>query len=388
MDMVLSNFMINREDDFIPQHQLNEYIGWLMASAHCVEEHVQDKFRAKDIHDNVRNLFERYAVSDQLIHKRKIIPLLDILLHNQGASNLPMIYEKLLEDPRGADISQRTAYFQEQVLAFMHQCYPKMSVAPNQIVHVTSMGCIIPTPIQRFLSEKNWAEVPLAHAYFYGCHAAIPALRMASGALLHNQHFAENKTRVDIVHTELLSIHMNALDASPGNIIAATLFSDGMAKYSLSLTDTLTSGLKIICIDEQLIPNTAELMRWEMGSHQFQLYLDKEIPAVIAKVLPLFVEKLYAKAKISHEDKLNMVYALHPGGSKILDTIATGLQLTEENMRLSRSLFSQCGNLSSATLPYLWDNILSDDTIAPQTKVLCLAFGPGMSIAGAILEKI
>ena len=45
------------------------------------------------------------------------------------------------------------------------------------------------------------------------------------------------------------------------------------------------------------------------------------------------------------------------------------------------------GNMSSATLPHIWESMLEDDRIQDGTPIVGLAFGPGLSICGTILEK-
>jgi len=43
--------------------------------------------------------------------------------------------------------------------------------------------------------------------------------------------------------------------------------------------------------------------------------------------------------------------------------------------------------MSSATLPHVWKAILDDDAVPSGTLIVSLAFGPGLTIAGAILRK-
>jgi predicted naringenin-chalcone synthase len=43
--------------------------------------------------------------------------------------------------------------------------------------------------------------------------------------------------------------------------------------------------------------------------------------------------------------------------------------------------------MSSATLPHIWQRVL-DDRAAPRgTVIASLAFGPGLTMCGALLEK-
>ena len=43
------------------------------------------------------------------------------------------------------------------------------------------------------------------------------------------------------------------------------------------------------------------------------------------------------------------------------------------------------GNMSSATLPYIWMRLLRDVPVG--TLIPSLAFGPGLTICGALFEK-
>ena len=43
--------------------------------------------------------------------------------------------------------------------------------------------------------------------------------------------------------------------------------------------------------------------------------------------------------------------------------------------------------MSSATLPHVW-KALDDERLATGTKVVSLAFGPGLTIFGAVFEVI
>jgi predicted naringenin-chalcone synthase len=45
------------------------------------------------------------------------------------------------------------------------------------------------------------------------------------------------------------------------------------------------------------------------------------------------------------------------------------------------------GNMSSATLPHIWAKILSEAGVRSGTPVVNLAFGPGLTVVGAIFMK-
>jgi predicted naringenin-chalcone synthase len=45
------------------------------------------------------------------------------------------------------------------------------------------------------------------------------------------------------------------------------------------------------------------------------------------------------------------------------------------------------GNMSSATLPHIWQRLIDDPAVPRGTPIPSLAFGPGLTMCGALLEK-
>src|SRR5690606_28811191 len=81
------------------------------------------------------------------------------------------------------------------------------------------------------------------------------------------------------------------------------------------------------------------------------------------------------------------IFAVHPGGPKILHYVKKFLQLKESQLDHSYAILGAFGNMSSATLPHIWQAILGDDRIPPNTPIVSFAFGPGLTICSAVMEK-
>jgi predicted naringenin-chalcone synthase len=82
------------------------------------------------------------------------------------------------------------------------------------------------------------------------------------------------------------------------------------------------------------------------------------------------------------------VFAIHPGGPKIVDQIAATLKLAEQQIALSRKVLRERGNMSSATLPHIWQEIVRSPAVREGELVVSLAFGPGLTLSGAVLQKV
>jgi len=136
--------------------------------------------------------------------------------------------------------------------------------------------------------------------------------------------------RADLVHTELLSAHLNLTEFSPGNTMICSLFSDGFNGYSLyeeksfMADDTIREkkGLRIVASHEVIIPDSLEDMSWDLGEYSFLMTLSKRFPVFIRKNIKSFLSFLCNKAGVDLEEKKSkMHFVIHPGGPKIIDYV-------------------------------------------------------------------
>lgn len=278
---------------------------------------------------------------------------------------------RLHEAPSGLPLSQRNRVFQEEVDAIFESYYPEGKTAPDDLIHVSCTGYVAPSGAQKLVSKRLW-KTTVTHAYHMGCYGAVPALRIGRGFLL------EKEKQVDIVHTEICSLHTNPTRHESDQLVCQSLFADGFIKYSLGKTCSKPS-MKVHSICEEIIPNSRESMTWNASEWGFEMSLSKEIPVLITRYLPGYLKKWTIPE--------NALFAVHPGGPKILDYVKKVCELKDEQMRHSISVLREYGNMSSATLPHIWDKILQDPEVADGTPIISLAFGPGLTIAGILMEK-
>jgi predicted naringenin-chalcone synthase len=111
--------------------------------------------------------------------------------------------------------------------------------------------------------------------------------------------------------------------------------------------------------------------------------LSRDVPNRIGGVLKPFLHALTGGTGISPAD----IVAVHPGGPKIIEGVQQALALSDEQVRCSQEVLYDRGNMSSVTLPTIWSRLLRDPSIQPGTRVISLAFGPGLTIAGAVFRR-
>lgn len=288
---------------------------------------------------------------------------------------------QIAEDKK--DILERMQFFDMKAREIVAKFYPKSSNAPNHIIHATCTGYISPSAVQILVSENNWNQLSqVTHAYHMGCYASLPAVRMAGGFI------AAGDSDVDIVHTEMCGLHMDTNDNSPEQLIVQSLFADGHIKYSAKKNGVAKEGFRVLQIREFIVPDSENDMSWIPASWGMKMTLSREVPVKIKTCLHSFLRDLISKSPYQLADIIkHSIFAIHPGGPKIIDSIQDTLGLADAQLRISREVLFENGNMSSATLPFVWQKLL-EQNIESKQLVVSLAFGPGLTIFGALFETI
>lgn len=352
--IVLNNFEILRPTVQLSQSDSLEFL----ASSHqkASEDHNENLNQ-----ERLSVLIKRFGVKPTQIGNRGLESL-------EMSSSVPSIYD-------------RTKFFGKRGNELLKEFYQEEVTPPSHLIHVTCTGYISPSPAQHLVQTKKWKNTRVTHAYHMGCYASIPAVRMAEGFI------ASGETRSDIVHTEMCSLHLNPKDHSSEQLVVQSLFADGYIKYSAIPAHEAKEGFAVKTILERIIPDTEADMTWQPAEWGMQMSLSRDVPEKIGSQLRSFVTDLCAAAG---EDLATILkeatFAVHPGGPKIIDAVQTILELSNEQVAASKKILFEYGNMSSATLPHVWKEIL--ETAKPKKKVLSLAFGPGLTIFGALFEVL
>lgn len=368
-----------------PQAEVLDYFAWVVAAFRCRQERVQDPAAAQRFFEEARAAVRRFGVSPDYIGARELGALPPRL---GGAGERPSLPELLswAGDAKGRDLGARMRRFKEVSRRALELAYAGVGAdgRPTTLVHVSCSGYISPSAAQELVVARGWCDTGVTHSYHMGCYGAFPAVKMARG-FLADRH----QQRVDLVHTEYLSLHADYSTLDPGTIVNMTLFSDGFVKYSAVRERDLRGapGFRIESLYETILPGTEEEMTWVPSGQIFEMHLSKEVPLCIKKNVRAFVRELCRRADVDFEAaKEDLFFAVHPGGPKILDHIAEELGIPEERMRWSREVLRERGNMSSATIPHILGRMLAE--LPAGSRVVSMAFGPGLTATGALLRAV
>ncbi len=263
-------------------------------------------------------------------------------------------------------------------------------ITPDHIIHVTCTGYGSPSAAQVLVDRRAWhGQTDTSHAYHMGCYASIPAIRSAA-ALVALERLGRDKSdyRVDVAHTEMCGLHFNPSQSGPEPTIVHTLFADGHIKYSLMPEGQARSGYRVVALAEKIVPGTGEQMTWVPENWGFHMGLGRRVPEILAEHLKPFCTELLRGAGIDAEREWpGITFAIHPGGPSIINSAQRMLELCDAQVEQSKAILRERGNMSSATLPHIWKRI-QDQGLAADKIVLSLAFGPGLSIFGAVFRSL
>ncbi len=203
---------------------------------------------------------------------------------------------------------------------------------------------------------------------FMGCSAAVPALRVAYQAVQTNPD-----ARVLVVNLELCSLHLQ--ETSDLNcLLSLMLFADGASAAIVTAQPTGIAMLDFLAI---IIPDSSDLITWHIGDRGFNMHLSGDVPKRINQTLREEMKRAGANKILRGEQVKDFdLWAIHPGGRSVLDAVETGLGLTSTDLSSSRRILHDYGNMSSATIMFVLQDMLHQHH--EEARGLAMAFGPGM----------
>ena len=103
------------------------------------------------------------------------------------------------------------------------------------------------------------------------------------------------------------------------------------------------------------------------------MLLSGRVPAEIGKGLKTGASEITGLAGPANID----LWAVHPGGRSVLDAVESGLELPPEALHASRDVLCRYGNMSSATVMFVLEQIMQ--WAQTGQRGCAISFGPGLT---------
>ncbi|SBT63866.1 Predicted naringenin-chalcone synthase [Micromonospora sediminicola] len=310
--------------------------------------------------------------------------LAERIFANSGVTRRQAAVNPLLEDVSEWPTERRMRRYQVEALPLGKEAVGRALTAAG--LDAGDVGLFVvcsctgyATPGLDILLARDLGMAPGTQRMFVGhmgCYAALPGLGAASDFVT-----ARGRPAL-LLCAELTSLHIQPPGArvDTQQIVSHALFSDaavaavvvpGGRGYALrevtSVTDT----------------STADHMTWDVTDTGFRMGLSPKVPQVLSRYVRDLVDDLLARHGYDRSEVDG--WAVHPGGPRILNVVERELDLPPTALAASRETLAEHGNCSSPTVLLILDRLCRAQR--PPRRVVMLAFGPGLTLYAALLER-
>ena len=179
-----------------------------------------------------------------------------------------------------------------------------------------------------------------------------------------------------LLSVELCSLTIQPDDLSIANLISTGLFGDGAAAVIISGAERNgVKGPQIIATRSTFYPETEYVMGWDISEKGFRIVLSRDVPEVVLNNLGRDVDAFLADQGLSRGDIGSWV--IHTGGPKVLEATERALKLPQGALDVSWECLKRTGNLSSASVLFVLEEVLNNRRPEPGTLGVLAAMGPG-----------
>lgn len=310
-----------------------------------------------------------------------------VVLHSQpdGQHSPQSFYQvATIAADRGPSTAERMQLYEAHAgalaVAASRQALADAGLSAASITHLVTVSCSgfqAPGFDVALLQQLELsAETPRTHVGFMGCHGAFNGLRVANAFAATHPEAA-----VLVCAVELCSLH-HLYSWRRDHLVANALFADGAgAVICGGKAYQRRAAARLIRSGTTIVPNTLELMAWQIRDHGFEMTLSPQVPEIIESRLAAWLEPWLEEC--GYATKTIGSWAIHPGGPRILSASAASLDLPDDVLEVSQHVLAEHGNMSSPTILFILQELRRRGAPFPW---VALAFGPGLTIEAAILD--
>ncbi len=287
-----------------------------------------------------------------------------------------------LEDHGPATALRMQRYAEESLplaAAASEQALTRAAIRPAEITNLFTVSCtgFFAPGVDIGLVKRLQLPptVGRIHIGFMGCHGVLNALRAARATV-----DAEPSAVVLICAVELCSLHYQ-YGGEADKLVANALFADGAAALVGRAAGDCNGQWRVVSSGSFLVPDADDGMTWRIGDHGFEMTLSPRVPELLCRCLEPWLKDWLATAGRKLEDIRS--WAIHPGGPRILTSVAKALHLPDSAIAPSAEILAQCGNMSSPTVLFVLQRLQQQ---AAELPCVMLGFGPGLVVEAALLE--
>ncbi len=247
----------------------------------------------------------------------------------------------------------------------------------DTVVTVSSTGVATPSLESRVLPRLGFrSDVRRMPVFGLGCAAGVTGTAIASRLAA-----SEPGANVLLVNVELCTLAFRRDRATKADIVSTALFGDGAAAAIFRSSHDSSGIATVIGSTEHLWAETIDIMGWSTDPTGLGVILSRSLPDFIAKNYRAQFDR--AMSRLGLDPSAIERVIVHPGGTKVLESIEAALELQSGTLDIERTVMRDFGNMSSPTVLFVLERALAAGLRG--TSVLA-ALGPGFTASFVRLE--
>ena len=248
------------------------------------------------------------------------------------------------------------------------------------LVCVTSTGLLVPGVTAHLIKKMGMRnDIQRSDVVGMGCNAAVNAMQLVTATV---------QSKPDAIAVLLcleICSSAYALDGKMSTAVVNSLFGDGAAAVVIraDTQDGAGHGPEVIDYQSFIHTETIDSMRYMVEGSTLSFHIDREIPFVIGRNAHLPVAALLERHDLAIADVDHWV--IHSGGKKVIDAICANLGLSDHDVRHTRGVLRDQGNVSSASVLFAFERLHAEGVTKAGDVGVMIAMGPGMTIETALM---
>lgn len=214
-----------------------------------------------------------------------------------------------------------------------------------------------------------------------GCGGALPNIETASSLMAANGGRPWLSLAVEVCSATLF------MGEDPALIVSNSIFGDGAAAVILQEESSLseTAGLMRILGNTSVIhPEYREQLRYRQEEGRLRNVLTTRVPVIGARLAGEALAALLDQHRLTRKDIA--WWAVHAGGTAVLDQVGRDLGLDACALQYSLKIFRTYGNMSSPSVLFALKEIIEQGHPEQGELGVLLSFGAGFSAFAMLVE--
>lgn len=228
--------------------------------------------------------------------------------------------------------------------------------------------------------------------YQQGCFGGGTVLRLAKDLAENNKG-----ARVLAVCAEIVAISFRGPSESHfDSLVGQSLFGDGAAAAIIGADPDISVErplFQLVSAAQTILPDSDGAVEGHLREVGLTFHALKDLPKIVSRNIEQSLVEAFARIGIS--DWNSIFWIVHPGGPAILDQVEAKLSLEEGKLRASRNVLSEYGNMSTACVLFILDEMRKSSAEGGKGTTgeglewgVLFGFGPGLTVETVVLHSV